>query len=441
MRDLIIALIIFGAVPFMLARPSIGAYIWCWISYMNPHRLAFGWAYHFPFAAIVAGATLIGTLFTKDRQRIPWFGTTILWLSLILWMNFTTLFALVPDDAAMQWDRAMKIQLMAFVTLMIITTRQQLQWLIWAVTLSVGYFGIKGGMFAIATMGEYTLYGPPESFLADNNSLALAIVMIMPLWQYLRLTTKNRLVQLGCVTAMVLSVFAVLASYSRGAFVAISAMAFLLVLRSRAKAMVIAGLIVMTPIALSFMPDDFYERMGTIKTYQQDPSAIGRINAWSYAWNLAVDRPVIGGGFDAFHPELFKKYAPNPLDFHDAHSIYFEMLAEHGFVGLGLFFGLFFTTFRNAGWLRLQARDRPNLQWAGDLGSMLQVCIAGYAVGGAFLGLAYFDLPYHFVAFVVLARLFVERELAVSKERAAAGEEGVVKNELPMIGEGTASSR
>lgn len=420
MRDLLIALIVFGAVPFMLARPSIGVYLWCWISYMNPHRLAYGWAYHYPFAAVIAGSTLVATLFTKDRQKIPWTGITLLWVALIAWMNVSTLFALVPDDALKQWDRAMKIQLMTFVTLLAITTRERLQWLIWAITLSIGFYGVKGGIFSILTMGQYKAWGPPESFIYDNNTLALAIVMIMPLWQYLRMTTDSRLMRTACASAMFVSVFAVLASYSRGAFLAIGAMAMMLVLRTRAKVAVIIGLLVMVPVVMSFMPDEFYERMGTIKTYDQDASAMGRINAWTFAWNLAVDHPFVGGGFDTFDPELFKQYAPNPQDFHDAHSIYFEVLAEHGFVGLALFFGLFLATFLAAGKLRQQARDRDDLKWAFDLGSMIQVCIAGYAVGGAFLGLAYFDLPYHLVAITVLARVFVERQLAESSAPAVA---------------------
>jgi probable O-glycosylation ligase (exosortase A-associated) len=436
MRDIIIAAIIFGAVPFMLSRPNIGVYLWCWISYMNPHRLAFGWAYHYPFAGVIAGSTLIGTLFTKDRQRFPWTGITILWLGLILWMNFTTLFALVPDDAANQWDRAMKIQLMTFLTLLVITTRERLQWLIWAITLSIGFYGVKGGIFAILTMGQLKVWGPPESFIYDNNSLALAIVMIVPLWWYLQLTTENRLIKLACAGAMAISVFAVLASYSRGAFLAIGAMGMMLVLRSRAKVAAIIGMLILVPVALSFMPDEFFERMGTIKTYHQDASAMGRINAWTFAWNLALDHPFVGGGFDAFDPDLFKTYAPNPQDFHDAHSIYFEMLAEHGFVGLALFFGVFLAAFRSAGWLRRNTQGQGNLQWAYDLGSMIQVCIAGYAVGGAFLGLAYFDLPYHFVAITVLARLFVERELAeqAASVHAPAEQTGALADSAGTVG-------
>jgi hypothetical protein len=42
-------------------------------------------------------------------------------------------------------------------------------------------------------------------------------------------------------------------------------------------------------------------------------------------------------------------------------------------------------------------------KWASDLAAMIQVSLIGYAVGGAFLGLAYFDLPYHLMIIVLLA--------------------------------------
>ena len=38
-----------------------------------------------------------------------------------------------------------------------------------------------------------------------------------------------------------------------------------------------------------------------------------------------------------------------------------------------------------------------------ELGAMLQVSLVGYAVGGAFLGLAYFDLYYHVIAIIAIA--------------------------------------
>jgi probable O-glycosylation ligase (exosortase A-associated) len=163
------------------------------------------------------------------------------------------------------------------------------------------------------------------------------------------------------------------------------------------------------------MPEEWHERLGTIRTYEQDESAMGRINAWWFAWNVAKERPLVGGGFEAFHPETFKQYAPAPLDFHDAHSIYFEMLGEQGFVGLGLFLFLGWLTLRQCGWIVRNTRDRTELQWAHDLAGMVQVAVIGYAVGGAFLGLAYWDLPYHLVALTVMTGEIVRRTVADSE--------------------------
>ena len=56
-------------------------------------------------------------------------------------------------------------------------------------------------------------------------------------------------------------------------------------------------------------------------------------------------------------------------------------------------------------------RDHPELEWASELAAMTQVSVVGYAVGGMFLGLAYFDLYYHLVAILVLTDMIVGRQL------------------------------
>ena len=53
--------------------------------------------------------------------------------------------------------------------------------------------------------------------------------------------------------------------------------------------------------------------------------------------NLALDRPLVGGGFDPYTAEVFRRYLPDYDRIHAAHSIYFQVLGEHGFVGLALF--------------------------------------------------------------------------------------------------------
>lgn len=376
---------------------------------MNPHRYAWGAAYDFSFAAVIAGATLVGTMFSRDPKRVPWTGLTVVWVLWIVWMCVTTLFALVPDVAIPEWDRAMKIQLMAFVTLIVVNTRERLHALVWAIAAALGFFGIKGGLFTIATGGENMVWGPPDSFISGNNSLALALVMAFPLMRYLQLNTEQRWIRLGLSAVMALTVLSVLASYSRGAFLAILAMGGFLLLKSRKKGAILVVLLIALPATLAIFPEKWFERIETIAEYDQDASALGRINAWWFAYNVASERPVVGGGYGAFNPDLFTRYAPVPDDYHDAHSIYFEVLGEHGFTGLALFLLLGWLSFRSASGTMSRARDRPDLRWAYDLAAMVQVAIIGYAVGGAFLGLAYFDLYYHLVAIALLTRMLVER--------------------------------
>jgi probable O-glycosylation ligase (exosortase A-associated) len=171
------------------------------------------------------------------------------------------------------------------------------------------------------------------------------------------------------------------------------------------------GIAIVASIGLMFMPPQWFERMQTIQTYEEDQSALGRLNAWGFAINLANARPLVGGGFQTFTSELFVQYAPDPYDFHDSHSIYFEVLGEQGYVGFLLYMTLAILTWRCSSRVLRRTRARPDLYWARSLAAMLQVSLVGYAVGGAFLGLAYFDLLYHLVALSIANRVLVERRL------------------------------
>jgi probable O-glycosylation ligase (exosortase A-associated) len=150
--------------------------------------------------------------------------------------------------------------------------------------------------------------------------------------------------------------------------------------------------------------------MGTISTYEQDASARGRLNAWQMCINVANDR-ILGGGFDMYSVEMYALYAPVQGIRLVAHSIYFQMLGEHGYIGLGIFLLLGGFGWRTAARLRKTAKAHPDFRWAGQLAGMCQVSLVGYAVGGAFLSLAYFDLPYDLLAALVIAQRIVLREI------------------------------
>ena len=110
---------------------------------------------------------------------------------------------------------------------------------------------------------------------------------------------------------------------------------------------------------------------------------------------------------EIYNATIFGMYAPDPTDIHAAHSIYFQILGEHGFIGIALYLGMGFSAWRVAGWLRKHGKENPQTLWCAELGAMSQVAIFGFAVGGAFLSLAYWDLPYNLIALLVAAKAWV----------------------------------
>ena len=427
MRDLVLSAVIGLLLLSVLRYPFMGAYVWAWLSLMNPHKLTYGFAFNFPWAQATAIVTLIALLYARERRPLPMNGIVIVQALLLLWMSLTSVFA-VADAASVQerWIFVVKIQIMLMATWMLVTDAKKLRGLIWVVTLSVAFFGIKGGIFTLLTGGGERVWGPPGGMLEENNALAVALIMLMPMMFFLRETEKNVWVRRALVVAMVLCAFSILGSQSRGALLAAVSMAFFLGLKGKHPVRFSLLLVVFLAAAIAFMPESWSNRMDTLRTYEQDGSAMSRIWSWHTHWNAAVDRPLIGVGFNAANDKVFAMYAP--LDgayavFRGrvwvAHSIYFQMLGEHGFVGLGLFLLLGVLSWVKAGQLaRAMAGDPEFGPWVPSLMRMVQVSLIGFAVGGAFLSLANHDLPYYFIGFVIATDGIVRRRLKAAASTA-----------------------
>ncbi len=411
MRDLFVAAVIFGFLPMVLRRPQVGIYLWCWISYMNPHRLAYGFAMTFPWAYTIAIATLMGLLFSKEPKRILWTRETVLIVVLLIWMLITTYFAFFPDLAWEGWVKIFKIQLMTFVTIMVISNRERLHGVVWMIALSLGFYGVKGGIFTILHGGVYRVQGPFGTFIGGNNEMALALVMTIPLIRFLHLQEQRPWLKTGLAGAMLLTAIAAIGSQSRGALVGMLAMGVFLWLKSRNKFMTALLITIAVGAIAAIMPQEWYDRMQTTKNYQEDESALGRINAWHTAFNVATHR-ITGGGIEMFRAPVFRQYAPEPFRVHDVHSVYFEIMGEHGFIGFGLYMTIMgFTWLRGSSIIR-RTKSLPELKWAHDLAAMTQVSLIGFAACGAFLGLAYFDYYWHLVAIMVILDHLVKQHIA-----------------------------
>ncbi|WIT11338.1 putative O-glycosylation ligase, exosortase A system-associated [Paucibacter sediminis] len=423
MRDVIVTLLILGLLPFAIRRPWVGTVIWVWLAMMIPYRLAYGFARDLPFAQLAAICTLLGILFTQPKMRWPKSSILTAYLLFIFWMCVTSIFALHNTEVVLaQLVTVLKIHLMVFLAIALIQERKQLEALVWTIVASLGFYGVKGGIFTVLTGGGGRVWGPNGGIIEGNNELGVALVITLPLLYYLYQISARRWLKRMLLAAGLLTLLCVLGTQSRGALLSVTAMAVMLGLKGRRPVLSSVAIVTVLALAIMFMPDTWSKRMNTIQTYDVDTSAMSRIYTWKTLWNLALDRPLVGAGFRTDNPLVFSIYGPQMTvagyDFQGgtvlvAHSIYFQALGEHGFVGLGLFLGLGIATWRRAGALAKQSAVQPGLgEWVPLLMRAVQTSLLGYAVGGAFLTLVHFDLAYYLCAIVVITEGIVQQARA-----------------------------
>ena len=246
----------------ILYRPYVGILVWSWLGFMNPQRLCYGFAYDFPFSKLVAAITIIAFIYYKDKI-IPK-GSGLLWMLVIytLWVSITTTTAIYPDDAMFEWTNFMKIMMGVGLILFMVSDKNKVNALVAVIALSLGYYGLKGGVFTVLTAGSYRVWGPAGSFIADNNALGLALVMTLPLMWYLYTQMQKRIYKNLAFAMMISTAFAILGTQSRGGFLALMAMTGFLVMKSKAKFKVAAIVIIMAPLLYIFMPQSWHDRMG-----------------------------------------------------------------------------------------------------------------------------------------------------------------------------------
>lgn len=394
MRDVILTLVLIGLLPVSLKRPFLGALMFAVISLANPHRFTWGFAYSMPWAMAYAGVTMVGMLATQERMlgdSIKRYFPILLYLA---WMGVTSIFAFDPAQAGYRWTQVMKVHLMCLVTLSLLTDWERVKQLVWVVACSVGFFGLKGGLFTLANGGDFLVWGPPESAIQDNNHLAVGLVVTLPLMYWLFTQAQRKWLRALIVFSALMTAVSIFGSHSRSAFLGIAAMSAFLLLKSHHKfAVGLVGVIVAAAL-VSFMPDEYWQRMETIKTYKEDASAMGRINVWHTAINIANDR-VTGGGFEYYSPRVFARYAPDPEDVHASHSIYFQSIGEHGWIGFALFGFIWLYV-----WSRCRRVIRQSMRLEDGaamalLARMIQVSLVGFGVGGAFVNIGNWDMMYY----------------------------------------------
>jgi probable O-glycosylation ligase (exosortase A-associated) len=416
LRGIILLAVFVGSLPVCFCRPLYGVCLWLIVAFLNPQSYTWGAATVFPWAVAVAIPTLAGLVFFNSRHwgRLASLETVLI---VVLWCWFTTtsvisthtpLFVHHAADTWFRWGVVSKILLMAVAMIPIVTDFTRLRIVVVTIATCFGVFVAKILPFILTSGGQYRIYGPPNSMIADNNDFGLALNMTLPLFFFLAQTEPRRWVRRAFAVLFVITIPAILFTYSRGATLGVIVLLLLMVLRLKQRWVLIPVIACGVLFALAFAPDAWKNRMDPTRKDAIDTSAKSRFTAWTFAYNLASDYPLTGGGFATFTPELFTMYAPS-MDIHGAHSIYFQVLGEHGYTGLLFYLALVSVLFLDAARLikRARARDDTEIELYAN---MFRFSLVGFLVPGCFLGRAYFDYFFTIVAcLAILKKIAADR--------------------------------
>lgn len=429
MRDVIVSLFILGSLPTCFRRPFIGLLMFTLLAYMRVQDLTWGFARFQRWSLFVALVTLAGFLVTRGEKRfmLPDLRNWIMvGLALLVGASLVAGGYLTNADFSIYVD-FLKVLGVAVFTTGVVKNREYLRILVWVVAVSFGFYGVKNGIAFIVSGGGLQIIQGPGGMLSDNNDFALALCMGAPMLLCLGFSENRPLLKRTFIAMVPLMVFTIMATHSRGAFLAMSATVPVLVWRSRNRfaGFAVAGLIAVTAVLIA--PKSYVERLSTIKQYETEGSAKGRLEAWSVAFNMIRSNPVLGVGFDKFQRN-YKRYDPKALDEAEggvgtrvAHNSYLQIWAECGTPAFLLYLALIGLTFLDLWKLRREAERRYYTSWILTYATMFEASMVAFVVGSFFLNRAHFDLFYHFVAIVAVFGVLARAEMAANENAPSTG--------------------
>lgn len=401
MRDISLILILLSFIWLAWMLPWVGVLALSFLVTVQPQGYADGFMRGFPVYLVLFATVLLAAardyLAQRRLPKITWDWRLPVFLLLWAQFLFTTWYSLFPWAAWPKLTEVSKLFLALLPILLLIDTRYKLKLLIIVTAIGIGLGTFKGSYWAIMTGFSDRVYGPPTGPLHGNNEFALAMTMNIPLLVLWLRQTQQRHLKWLLRGLVILSYAAVISSWSRGGMLALAVVTLLLLLENRNLRwhlpLVFAGIL----LASVTLPEKWFDRMGTLSSYQQDVSAINRVEIWRDGLEFALQHPLRGTGFEGWIEMHSRRDAPI-----DWHSAYVEITAEHGFPGLLLWGSLLLGSMANLTKLAWQARRGRSPTWIADYGTLLTASLAAYATGSLFLGTTYWELLYQLITISIL---------------------------------------
>lgn len=412
MIDLALLCFIVAILALGLRRPFLWVLLYIYIDTLAPQDIGWRFVQAIPFSLIAFCAAFGGWLLADSKNGARFSFRQWLMAALLLLCFWTTKHADFPIEAADKWSWVWKALVFAIFLPLTITTRLRVEAVILTMVLTAGAIVIDGGIKTATGGGGYgvlSLFVQNNTGMYESSTIATVAIAIIPMILWLmkhgtvfppdwRVKTFGYALIFSCLLIPI-------GTEARTGLLAMAVLAVLMLRDAKKRLVYIGAAAMLGLVALPFLPQSWYARMGTLEATEEDTSASTRLAVWEWTIDYANSHP-LGGGFDAYRGNKFTYKVPvrvengnsTSVEFRDHtdqgrayHSAIFEMLGEQGWPGLGLWLWIHLLGLWQMERIRRRWKDRTGdgQQWQAPLASALQFGQIVYLVGSLFQGIAY----------------------------------------------------
>ena len=420
-----------GSVPgrsrTMRQKPLVGAYVALllfMVVYCARPEDWFPGLLHVPLAKSAGVLALLAVVFSlrQIRQRLP---REVLLLSLLIAQLFVaSLMSPVWQGGALQatLDFA-KVLLVVLVIAIAVSTLQRLRMLIFAQAISLS------AIAAVTVWKGRLILGRLQGILggnyADPNDLALAIIISLPLCLALLFLCRNRLWKVFWSLSMLVMIYAVFLTGSRGGFLALFVVAAVCLsefaIQGRRRYLLVFAALASVILWQSSggilggrLKGTFSVKEDTAAAYS---SAQARKRLFWQSLEVTKEHPFFGVG-----PGNFDQVSGQ---WHTTHNSLTLMSSEGGVPAFVLYVLILWCGFKNLGATKRLVRGQAV---SSVMARCLLASLAGYAAGSLFLSVAYQFFPYILVGYTTALFSIARRSAAQSRKDESAWQAAAEKN-------------
>jgi putative inorganic carbon (hco3(-)) transporter len=411
LRSIFVLILVTIGAYYALQGPFYALLFYLWYAYFRPED----WMWtdsikSFHLSLIIGCYVLIATVLSG--RKLVFNTRLILVVIFLVHTLFSTLLSEHPQHSWLYWQDFLKSTIITYLMVILIDDLAKFRLALLIIVLSLSFEGAKQGWNYLLTSPGWA--NPNEiAFLGDNNGVAVGMLMLVAIIALLAQTATRKWARPLYWFLLLGVLYRALSTYSRGGFLACMAVGGVYWLHAdhKVRSLLAAGVVVL--IVLTTLPDNFWTRMQTIQTYdeEEDPSALGRLHFWEVALAMAKAHPVFGIGYNAYN------LAYDSYDFshgqygrrRSVHNSFLAVAAELGYLGLALFTLILLTTLVSCHRLRHLPGTHPSSVLIRQSATALSTSFVAFLVGGFFVIFQYQEMLWHFFGLSIVLSELAER--------------------------------